>query len=238
MSKSQLGDLVQGPPHSLTIRPQRYLDLAHESANEALQAMHSLREQRFKAMKATRGGRTSDQDQDLLRAMLVFASAGADAAMKSLIRDALPVLADMNEAVQRKLDDFAESHLSDAGSVSPKTLARVLGHAVSPRQAIVEEFILDLTGGSLQSSEQLGLVCGALGIEDPELRKRVRDLSDVFHARNEIIHEMDLAGEEERSTRRQRKIESMVAMADDALQVAQDIVNAIGIAVSSSRPTR
>lgn len=90
MSKSQLGDLVQGPPHSLTIRPQRYLDLAHESANEALQAMHSLREQRFKAMKATRGGRTSDQDQDLLRAMLVFASAGADAAMKSLIRDALP----------------------------------------------------------------------------------------------------------------------------------------------------
>jgi hypothetical protein len=99
----------------------------------------------------------------------------------------------------------------------------------------VEEFILTLTGGSLQSSEQLGLVCGALGIEDAELRKLVRNPSDLFAARNEIIHEMDLAGEEARSTRRQRKIEGMVSMANDALQVAQDIVNAIGVALNAGR---
>jgi hypothetical protein len=55
--------------------------------------------------------------------MLVFACAGVDAAMKALIREALPRVADMNPAVQAKLDAFAATHLSDGGAVRTRALA-------------------------------------------------------------------------------------------------------------------
>ena len=57
-----------------------------------------------------------------------------------------------------------ERLLSDAGAVSPRTLSRVLAHAVSPRAAIVEAMTLEMTGGSLQSAEQLMSVCTSFGI--------------------------------------------------------------------------
>jgi hypothetical protein len=167
--------------------------------------------------------------------MLVFACAGVDAAMKTLIRDALPVLADLNPAIQKKLDKFAVEHLSDAGAVSPRALASVLSHADSPRQALVEGFVQDLTGGSLQSAEELDRICEAFGIEDKDLRRDVNSLGDVFRARNEIIHELDLNPSPGGRTRREREIRSMTAMANKALGTAQRIVNAVSEALNRAK---
>ena len=89
-----LSALDQQADHQCTHRAQAYLSLAHDSAKEALNAMQSLRAERRAAGGLAPQGRTSDQDQDLLRAMLVFACAGVDAAMKTLIEDALPRLAE------------------------------------------------------------------------------------------------------------------------------------------------
>jgi hypothetical protein len=213
-------------PHRCVARAQQYLLSARKSSAQALEAMQDLREKRKEEQSLLPGGRTSDQDQDLLRAMLVFACAGVDAAMKALIEDALPDLADMDLAVQGKLDQFAERYLADGGAVSSKALARVLGHAGSPRQALVQQFIQDLTGGSLQSSAQLQTVCGALGVTDPDLRREADDLNVVFRARNQIIHELDLAAEGW-FKRRQRAMRHMVEMANDALAVAQGIINSV-----------
>jgi hypothetical protein len=234
MPDAELTGLTQSGSHELTVRANKFLLLAHESAKEALAAMKSLRAHRRAEQGSARMGRTSDQDQDLLRAMLVFACAGVDASMKALIREALPVLADMNTDVQAKLDTFAAGYLSDAGAVSPKALARVLGHAGSPRQALVEEFIEELTGGSLQSSQQLDLVCGALGIVDAQLRRDVDGLGPVFAVRNQIIHEMDLNPAPGGQMRRQRNIEQMVFMANRALGLAQRIVNSVTAALNAT----
>lgn len=217
--------------HDCTRRAQDYLFLAHESATEALKAMESLRAQRRAEGGLAPQGRTSDQDQDLLRAMLVFSCAGVDAAMKTLVEDALPVLATRLSGVQEKLTKFAESHLSDAGAVSPRALARILSQDRAPRDAVVAEFIEQLTGGSLQSANQLDVVCGALGIENAELRRRVDKLHPVFEARNEIIHELDL-DPSPRRRRRHRSISTMVEWASEALAVSQDIVNAVAKSLS------
>ncbi|MGQ0669896.1 MAG: hypothetical protein ACT4PO_09530 [Actinomycetota bacterium] len=182
----------------------------------------------LRAQRRERGetrGTTSDQDQDLLRAMLVFACAGLDAATKALIRDALSQLADAHPPVQERVDDFAAKHLSEGGSVSGKRLAKVLAHAGSPRQAIIEAFVEDLTGGSLQSAEELLRVCDAFGIGDDGLKGRVLTLKEAFLARNEIVHEMDLMLRRGGRGRRTRTIGKMVGHADAIFAVGCDIVS-------------
>lgn len=178
--------------------------------------------------KLSTAGRPNEQEQDLRRAMLVSACAGVDAAIKTLIRDALPQLADESAEVQGKLDESAERLLSEAGVVSPKVLARVLAHEVSPRTAIVESMTYELTGGSLQSAEQLLSVCSSFGIQDKDLTSQVLDLKDAFTATNQIVHEMDmnLTGEN-RWARRLRSMEPMIGMADRALGAAQEIINRV-----------
>lgn len=206
-------------------RAQQYLTLSWRSASEALGAMQSIRERRVEEGIDPRG-RPRDQDQDLLRAMLVFACAGVDAAMKALIEDALPTLAGAGEVVQETLDRFAQRYMAPGGVLNPGALATVLAHAESPRVAIIQEFIDDLTGGSLQSSEQLKSVCAALGIRDDELYRDIADLGPVFRARNEIVHELDLSPEG-RFNRRQRPIGEMVGMANQAFDVAQRVINEV-----------
>lgn len=234
MADFQLDELDRyDVPHRSVARAQQYLLSAWKSASEALTAMQTLREKRRREGGLKPGGRTSDQDQDLLRAMLVFSCAGVDAAIKALIEDALAELADFNEHVQKKLDQFGERYLADAGGVSVKSLAKVLGHADSPRDALIQQFIDDLTGGSLQSADQLQTVCGALGLNDAELRKDVDALADVFRARNQIIHELDLTAEGW-FARRQRAMKAMVTMANDALVVSQQVLNLVSEALWES----
>jgi hypothetical protein len=206
-----------------TSRAAAYLRSAHESASFVFGAMCQLRNQRRQG--GERRGTTSDQDQDLLRAMLVFACAGLDAAMKALIQDALPRLADAHPPVQKRLDDFAAKYLAEGGNVSSKALAKVLAHAGSPRQAVVEAFVAELTGGSLQSAEELLRVCDALGIKDSALESQILNLKDAFVARNQIVHELDLGHDQGARRRRPRRINEMVGHTDHLFAVGCEVVS-------------
>ena len=57
---------------------------------------------------------------------------------------------------------------------------------------MIEDYIYELTGSSLQTAEEVDKVAGALGIDDAALRKRIVGLKTLFVARNEISHELDL----------------------------------------------
>jgi hypothetical protein len=70
-------------------------------------------------------------------------------------------------------------------------IARYLTSA-DPRARLIEDYIYELTGASLQSAQQVQMVVGALGIDDADLRKRVNGLKALFAARNEVSHEPDL----------------------------------------------
>jgi hypothetical protein len=170
--------------------------------------------------------------------MLVLACAGLDAATKALIRVALPELADRSAAVQAKLDEFAERMLSEAGVVSPRALARVLAHEKSPRTAIVEQMTFDMTGGSLQSADQLLSVCASFAIQDNALTQQIVGLKEVFVSRNQIVHEMDLTSGQDRWKRRLRSMSPMIGMTDRVFAAGQEIINRVGEALGPDLITR
>ena len=135
---------------------------------------------------AGKAGRPKDVDQDLLRAMVVFAGAGLDSALKQLVRDAFPPLIDQGDSDARKaFEGFAENRLSDN-----RAIARLL-ISESPRQGVIDQLVEERTAGSLQSWEELTKVAGYFGVVD-QIPHGKTDLKPAFDCRNLIVHELDV----------------------------------------------
>ncbi|PJB61406.1 MAG: hypothetical protein CO096_28970 [Armatimonadetes bacterium CG_4_9_14_3_um_filter_66_14] len=199
------------------------LKYTHESASALLEALRVVRKQRH----ATRGALT-DEDQDLLRAMLVMAASGLDSMVKQLIRDLLPILCKSDESVldgfrefvRRQLRGDAEGHLTTEVA---KLFATWLT-AESVQSAVIEHYVGELTGDSLQSSEQLLRATGALGLPQKHVDKSV--LAPIFADRNRIIHELDIDFDAPRRNRRSRRIGKMIEATNHILALAETLYEA------------
>jgi hypothetical protein len=77
-------------PHEETDNARIMLVKAHETASAFLQA--------YKASRKGKVGSSADAEQDLLRAMLAFATAGLDATLKEITRECLQLLLDAKPA--------------------------------------------------------------------------------------------------------------------------------------------
>ncbi len=99
-----------------------------------------------------------------------------------------------------------------------------------PRGRLIEDYVYELTGSSLQSAEEVQKTAGALGVQDEALRKRITGLRTLFVARNEISHELDLQrpGQPGDRTRRSRRIQATKNLCQEGLEVGQLIINAVG----------
>lgn len=210
-------------PKSVSLKKAHtVLSYAHESARSMLKTFDDSRT----ARRAT-GGATTDEEQDMLRAMLVFASAGLDSSLKYLIKENVPALLYKQGDPRKKWEEFTRRRLrSDDGGDPSKVLAAVLT-SDSPRDALVDMYVESLTGESLQSVEQLATVCDALGIPPGSGGANVVGLREVFRVRNDIIHELDIDFDDPARNRRVRKRDEMVSMANSALSVAQHVLNAV-----------
>ena len=93
-------------------------------AYDAATSFLNLFEETRRARQAK--GTPTDKEQDLLRAMLVFACAGLDSMLKQLIRDALKLVIDQSEGAQLQFKSFIEKRLSRQGNLDPKFLSEVL----------------------------------------------------------------------------------------------------------------
>ena len=124
------------------------LERTHDSADALLKAYDLARTQRGKPR-----GISTDDEQDLLRAMLVMATAGLDSMLKQLIRDTLPDLVRYDDRVREGFEKFIARSLREGpeSAAGVKFLARVLA-APSYQEQAIEEYIADLAGGSLQSA--------------------------------------------------------------------------------------
>lgn len=207
---------------------QRFLTSAYDSVDAVLGTLDTIRQLRRQQGGDIRGRLTSNEE-DLLRAAVVFTGAGLDSTLKQLIRDTLPVLLQHNEQAHTKFETFAVERLGTAEIADPKMLARYLTSA-NPRERLIEDYVYDLTGSSLQSAEEVQKVAGALGIDDGPLRQRIGNLRSLFVARNEISHELDLQRLERPGdrTRRSRRMGSTQNLCQEGLEVSQLIVNAVG----------
>src|ERR1700746_2978381 len=208
----------KAPSHDALRRSHQILQYAHDSAESLLDGFNQL-------TKARGPGTSTDEEQDLLRAMLLFSTAGLDACVKRLIQDVLPILASQDDDVRKALLTFASRRLQRTEGemgTDTKFLAELLIGA--PEENLIKSFIGDLTSGSLQSTDELWRIASALGVEDDKkVKKAIPALQSAFEARNQIAHEMDIDFETRPRNRRGRARERMVAMTNNVL-VAADAV--------------
>jgi len=225
----QLRPLTAGTFAPGTDTAQRFLASAYDSVDAVLETLETLRDLRRQQAGGRIPGRLTSNEEDLLRAAIVFTGAGMDATLKQLIRDTLPGLLDVSDLSHDKFEAFAGQRLGTGEIADTKMIARYLISA-DPRRRLIEDYIYDLTGSSLQSAEEVGKVAGALGINDGALRKRIDGLKDWFSARNEVSHELDLQRPEQPGdrTRRTRPMGTTKTLCQEGLEVTQLIVNAAG----------
>lgn len=206
------------------VKASSILKYTHESASAILSSFDQIRQ------SMRQSGATSTEEQDLLRAMLVMSAAGLDAILKQIIRDAIADLAKFDVKVIEGLEKFVVRKLKDdldnnAGKRSREFMARIL-IAESMRDKILEEYIYDLTAGSLQSVAELTKVGNALGVTDVAVPS---DLQDIFKIRNQIIHELDIDFNHRSRNRRPRSRPQMVHNANVILKVSEDILASINL---------
>jgi len=140
----------------------------HEACGKArtiLKCAHGCSSSLFKAYrltKAKRGaerGMTTDEEQDLLRAMLVMAAAGLDGMLKQLIRDTVPLLISIDDDVRANLEKYVTRQIrAESDDFDSQRGAKFLGKilaAPSQQGQIIEEWTACLTGGSLQLPAEL-----------------------------------------------------------------------------------
>ena len=186
----------------------------------------------FEERQAERGpGAPSDQDYDLLRAMLLFACSGLDSTVKHLIRDALPAVIDEDSTAEDNFRDFVEKKLPANGRDA--TLLAAVLTSRDPRKVLVDELVADLVSGSLQSVDRL-LRCGSFFnlpsrdlIQDPALFR------ELFQARNQIAHEMDIDFSQPRRNRATRAKDQFVEYASVALECGAKFLNGVDVKLQS-----
>ena len=181
---------------------------------------------------------TTDQEQDILRAMLVMACAGLDAGLKQIIRDALPLLVQRNPDAQSALERFVARRVRGAESdfgTDTKYLAKILASS-SPYASILDSYVDALTGDSLQSTDQLMKAINALGLDPKTLGIDKEALGPVFKTRNQIIHELDIDLEGEQRKRIIRRMEDMIGWTNRVLELTKAIIEAVGKRLSQNLP--
>lgn len=217
------------------------LKYARETAESLLQT--------FKKVRAGKSrGATTDEEQDLLRAMLVFAGAGLDSLLKQIVRDALPEVLKVSREAQEELRKYvkralrgkANDIMSD-GSADGGWMETDHGFladiviAASPRDAVIKHLVNALIEESLQSMEQIFKVARCLGLDANTLglTKQKEELRKIFDARNQIIHEMDIDFKQPRRNRFTRKQKEMQQYAARLLELGGTILSQVDTQLSA-----
>lgn len=166
-------------------------------------------------------GAPSHKRQDLLRAMLVFSSAGIDIFLKQIIADSLSIVIQNDNDAHKMFTGFVEKRLKK-GSIEEKMKngesmnLKFIAGAISAddtRLFLLNEYKKTLTDNSLQSKDEVFRVAAAFAIESKEILKGINDedLGKVFRARNSVIHELDIdfSKSKDSNTRKRKKKETI-----------------------------
>lgn len=210
----------------LLAKPASIYEYTHTSASSLVTAFDHAKQKRGNVR-----GVLTDQEQDILRASLVMCCAGVDAALKQAIRDCFETLLDKNKLVREGFEKFIRKRISGEGDLlevasGMKFLARVLADK-APRTKLVEDYIRELTGDSLQSADEILRTAAALGLETKSLALDVIRLKDIFQIRNKIIHELDLDLDAPNRKRKVRSQKDLLDNSDFMLSTLKKLLEAI-----------
>lgn len=202
---------------------------SNENANKAFTILNNARKvaesflKRFNDSRrmTPKKGVTTDDEQDLLRAMFAFASAGLDAMVKQLIRDALPIVIQNSEGSHLQFAKFVEGKLRREDK--PYAFVAKIVTDKNPRQQLVEEWVYELNSNSMQSFEQICTAAAAFDIPSAEIAHgdSIKTIKNAFLMRNQIVHEMDVDLDSKNRKRRQRSKQSMIDATDVLFDVSK-----------------
>lgn len=207
------------PKHSDCERAFLILSKARESATSLLTFFQS------ECAKKGAGKKPSERHQDLLRAMLIFASAGLDSMLKRLITDALRLVIDRDEGAATNFTTSIKAELDKQGKGGDHKFLAGLICDREPRERAIDWVVSDLISGSLQSADALDRVARAFNIPSKDLGIVLNDKTSkqkpVFKARNQIAHEMDIdLAQPQGRTRRIRDEKTMVEFANEVFRLS------------------
>ncbi|MFE6946536.1 hypothetical protein [Streptomyces chartreusis] len=220
MSRLTLVELSDLPrkPHGCPPEVERSWDrlkATHKSVSGLFTTLNELR-----AGQEEMRGAVSEIHRDQVRAAIVFTAAGIDACLRTLLRDSLPILlSTVGDAHGSFVSHFMSNRL--AGDLTSATKTAVVD--IDPRAALIDLYVEDLTGRSIQGGADLIRCRNALGLQkDPALADRIlRGHQPFFNARHEVVHELDLIDPAGRGSRgrRHRDLAAVGAQCDGALQL-------------------
>lgn len=215
---SPLGRKPHGCPEEVQRSWARYV-ATHKSVTGLFNTLNELRRQ------GDPRGPISEDQRDLARAAIVFTAAGLDACLRSLLRDALSTLLSTDGAAHGAfVKHFYEQRLG--GNLSNATKRAIV--ALDPRAALMDIYVQDLTGSSIQSWKELGSVRNALGIAHDRLDDdTLKTHQPFFNARHEVVHELDLMDPSGKGSRgrRHRDLAEVGKQCNGALRLLEDFIS-------------
>lgn len=186
----------------------------------------------FKASRKGRRGAPTDKEQDLLRAMLVFASSGLDSMVKQLIRDALPIIIEKDDGAMLLFSERVEKTISKDQNINVRLLTKAI-LSDTPRTVLIDNFVEELTTNSLQSAEELLRVGSYFNIASNNLTSDIKQLKKIFKVRNQISHEMDIDFSQSNRSRCPRRRNEMVSYTNELFKLGELFLKLIDKKLSS-----
>lgn len=183
---------------------------AHDAASSFLDIFDDVRRKKR--------GAPTDEEQNLLRAMLIFATAGLDSMIKQLVEDSLSAVIDRVEGASNKFKLYIERRLIKGEELDRRFLAEIIAD-LKPRVRMLNELKTELGSASLQSTEQLFRAAAFFDIPSDAIGERRDRLDEIFNARNEIVHEMDVDFAQPRRNRRPRNRDPMTDYTNEVFRL-------------------
>lgn len=204
----------------------------HKSVSGLFTTLNDLR-----AAQDDPRGAISELHRDQARAAIVFTAAGIDACLRTLLRDALAtLLSGAGPAHGAFTGHFMDNRLK--GDLTQATKKAIVD--IDPRTALIDLYVQDLTGSSIQGWKDLAQCRDALGITDSQLDDSdLKTHQDFFDARHEVAHELDLTDPSGKGTRgrRHRDIAAVGQQCDRALQLLHHFIAPTAKAVKAIHRT-
>ena len=188
----------------------------------------------YKKLRTQRRGRPTDIEQDLLRAMLLFAASGLDATIKQLINDGLEEVISKQEGskimfskfVERKIkkNERIEEESRERMNLDSRYIAEILINE-NPRNKLIIDMQKDLSKESLQSFPQIATVGSYFDIDSKAFDENL--VVQAFKVRNEITHEMDIDINGSGRRRRARRVTNMVKYTNTLITVGESFIKSV-----------
>ena len=129
----------------------------------------------------------------------------------------------MQGAFEKFVQRYLQGGEAEGNDLSAKILAKIIA-APDPQKQLINRYVYELTGDSLQSAEQLLKVCAALGVDSKPILGDVKTLKSIFAARNQMIHELDMNLISPNRKRRVRGQADMQGYAERLIKISAEIV--------------